>query len=76
MTIGRFDPDPEAARPEFIALRTLRDRLRQVAPPPIRLDELSMGMSHDFTIAIEEGATIVRVGSRLFGPRQSISTTE
>jgi pyridoxal phosphate enzyme (YggS family) len=71
MTIGRFDPDPEAARPEFIALRTLRDRLRHVAPAAIRLDELSMGMSHDFIIAIEEGATIVRVGSRLFGPRQS-----
>jgi len=69
MTIGRFDPDPEAVRREFIALRELRDRLRADAPPGIRLDELSMGMSHDFTIAIEEGATIVRVGSRLFGPR-------
>jgi len=70
MTIGRFDPEPEAARQEFIALRALRNRLQQQAPPAIRLDELSMGMSHDFTVAIEEGATIVRVGSRLFGPRQ------
>jgi len=69
MTIGRFDPDPEAARREFIALRALRDRLRTQAPPGIRLDDLSMGMSHDFTVAIEEGATLVRVGSRLFGSR-------
>lgn len=71
MTIGRFEPDPEAARQEFIALRELRDRLRRNMPPGIRLDELSMGMSHDFPVAIEEGATIVRVGSRLFGPRQT-----
>ncbi|MHB0936307.1 MAG: YggS family pyridoxal phosphate-dependent enzyme [Armatimonadota bacterium] len=69
MTIGRFEPEPEAARQEFIALRELRDRLRRNMPPGIRLDELSMGMSHDFPVAIEEGATIVRVGSRLFGPR-------
>jgi len=69
MTIGRFDPEPEAARQEFIALRELRDTLRRNLPPSIRLDQLSMGMSHDFTVAIEEGATIVRVGSRLFGPR-------
>jgi len=69
MTIGRFDPDPEAARREFIALRALRDRLLSEAPPGIRLDQLSMGMSQDFTVAIEEGATLVRVGSRLFGPR-------
>lgn len=69
MTIGRFDPDPEAARADFIALRELRDRLRAVTPPCMALDELSMGMSHDFAVAIEEGATIVRIGSRLFGPR-------
>lgn len=69
MTIGRFDPDPEAARSDFAALRELRDRLREQAPSSIKLDELSMGMSHDFAVAIEEGATMVRVGSRLFGPR-------
>ncbi|HOF89238.1 MAG TPA: YggS family pyridoxal phosphate-dependent enzyme [Armatimonadota bacterium] len=69
MTIGRFVPDPEAARAEFRALRELRDALRAVAPPTVELEELSMGMSHDFAVAIEEGATIVRVGSRLFGPR-------
>jgi pyridoxal phosphate enzyme (YggS family) len=69
MTIGRFSPDPEAARGDFIALRELCERLRSVAPPTIHLDELSMGMSHDFPVAIEEGATMVRIGSRLFGPR-------
>lgn len=69
MTIGRFDPEPEAARQEFITLRQLRDTLQPNLPPGIRLRELSMGMSHDFTVAIEEGATIVRVGSRLFGLR-------
>ncbi len=69
MTIGRFTPDPEAARREFRLLRELRDSLRAQAPAEISLDDLSMGMSHDFPIAIEEGATLVRVGSRLFGPR-------
>lgn len=69
MAIGRFEPDPEAARTEFQALRALRDRLAPHCPLPIRLTELSMGMSHDFPVAIEEGATMVRVGSRLFGPR-------
>ncbi len=72
MTIGRLEPDVEAARQEFIALRTLRERLVQVAPPQMDLRELSMGMSHDFLVAIEEGATMVRVGSRLFGPRQAV----
>jgi len=69
MTIGRLEPDIEAARQEFIALRMLSDRLATVAPPQVALRELSMGMSHDFSVAIEEGATMVRVGSRLFGPR-------
>jgi len=72
MTIGRLEPDAEAARQEFRALRTLRDRLAQVAPPQMDLRELSMGMSHDFPVAIEEGATMVRVGSRLFGLRHTV----
>lgn len=71
MTIGRFDPDPEAARAEFRALRDLRDALRIGAPSTIGLDALSMGMSHDFPVAIAEGATMVRVGTRLFGPRHA-----
>ncbi len=69
MTIGRLSSDKDVARADFAALRSLRDRLRTSAPPSIGLEELSMGMSHDFTVAIEEGATMVRIGSRLFGPR-------
>ena len=60
---------PEAARPWFRRLRALRDALQARAPASVRLDELSMGMSHDFEIAIEEGATMVRVGTALFGRR-------
>ena len=61
--------DPEDARPHFVALRRLRDSLlaKGVAAP--RLAQLSMGMSHDFEVAVEEGATMVRVGSAIFGSR-------
>ena len=69
MTIGRLTPEVEAARADFRALRRARDHWQNQVPEGIKLTELSMGMSHDFPIAIEEGATIVRVGSRLFGPR-------
>lgn len=58
---------PEAARPAFAALRTLAEELRARGPLP--LPELSMGMSHDYAVAVEEGATIVRVGSAIFGKR-------
>jgi hypothetical protein len=58
--------DLENARREFAALRELRDRLRPNAPAGVSLDQLSMGMSEDFEVAIAEGATLVRVGSRLF----------
>lgn len=68
MTIPPYDPDPEAARPYFIALRELRDALA-AAFPQADWSHLSMGMSHDFEVAIEEGATIVRVGTAIFGPR-------
>lgn len=69
MTIGRYEADPEAARGDFTALRLLQEQLMINCPPSIHLNELSMGMSHDFVVAIEEGATLVRVGSRLFGAR-------
>lgn len=62
---GRED-DATAVRHEFAALRELRDQLQTIAPPEINLDDLSMGMSGDFETAIEEGATIVRIGSALF----------
>jgi hypothetical protein len=61
--------DPEAARPYFTALRHLRDRLVAAGADPATMAELSMGMSHDFEVAVEEGATMVRVGSAIFGPR-------
>ena len=67
MTIPPFTEDPEQARPYFQRLRALRDEWR--ADTGIPLDELSMGMSHDLEIAIEEGATWVRVGTDLFGAR-------
>jgi PLP dependent protein len=69
MTIPPFDPDPEKSRKYFAALRRLRDRMRSVNIENIAMDELSMGMSNDFEVAIEEGATWVRVGSAIFGAR-------
>jgi hypothetical protein len=66
MAMAGLAGDEGQTRKEFASLRELRDRLRAVAPPEIELGELSMGMSRDFPIAIEEGATIVRVGSALF----------
>jgi pyridoxal phosphate enzyme (YggS family) len=61
--------DPEQARPWFRRLRVLRDELAASGVPAGRLRELSMGMSHDFEVAIEEGATMVRVGTAIFGSR-------
>jgi PLP dependent protein len=62
--------DPNDARPWFRKLVELRDGLAASGVPAARLTELSMGMSHDFEVAIEEGATIVRIGSAIFGERQ------
>lgn len=67
MTIAPYADDPEASRPHFRALREFRDRL--VGRTGLPFGTLSMGMSGDFEVAIEEGATIVRVGSALFGAR-------
>ena len=67
MAIPPWAEDPEASRPWFRQLRELRDRLEDESGHP--LPELSMGMSHDFEIAIAEGATMVRVGTAIFGPR-------
>jgi len=63
--------EPEQVRPYFTALRRLRDRLRDEAIPGVELEELSMGMTSDYETAIEEGATIVRVGTGIFGPRRT-----
>jgi pyridoxal phosphate enzyme (YggS family) len=67
MTVGAAVADPLEARPGFAALRALRDRIEPALGR--RLPELSMGMSADFEVAIEEGSTMVRIGSALFGPR-------
>lgn len=67
MTVPPYDEDPERVRPHFKRLRELRDEL--AAAHQCDLPELSMGMSHDFAIAIEEGATLVRIGSSIFGHR-------
>lgn len=67
MTVPPFRPDAEAVRPYFRALRELRDRLQDECG--VGLPNLSMGMSHDFEVAIEEGATLVRVGTAIFGHR-------
>lgn len=69
MAIPPHTPSPEAARPYFRQLAALAAASRASTPPGLRLDELSMGMSGDFEVAVEEGATLVRVGSALFGPR-------
>lgn len=68
MIIPPYDPDPERSRPYFQRLRQLLDELNQ-AIKPARLSDLSMGMSHDFEVAIEEGATIIRVGTAILGER-------
>ena len=67
MTVGRLVSTPDQARPTFVALRTLSERLGAIEP---RLGPgLSMGMSDDFEVAVEEGATVVRIGRALFGER-------
>ena len=67
MAIPPFREDPENARTFFRKLREIRDQLEQEAG--VALPELSMGMSHDYVVAIAEGATLVRIGTALFGPR-------
>ena len=66
MTIGAFAPDPETARPNFVLLRQIRDRIA-IHKPHVSI--LSMGMTNDFEVAIEEGATMIRVGTAIFGQR-------
>jgi pyridoxal phosphate enzyme (YggS family) len=69
MTVPPFTDDPEGARPCFRKLRELRNAIAARRLPGISMDQLSMGMSHDFEIAIEEGSTCVRVGTAIFGRR-------
>jgi pyridoxal phosphate enzyme (YggS family) len=69
MTVPPFVENPEATRPYFRLLRDLRDQIAQRKLPRVRMEVLSMGMSHDFEVAIEEGSTCVRVGTAIFGER-------
>lgn len=69
MTIPPFTEDPQQARPYFRRLRELRDQIAARHLPAVNLNVLSMGMSHDFEAAIEEGSTCVRVGTAIFGER-------
>ncbi|MEN6638014.1 MAG: YggS family pyridoxal phosphate-dependent enzyme, partial [Smithella sp.] len=69
MTMPPYSDNPENSRPYFQALRKLRDEISAAAIPGISMTELSMGMTDDFEVAIEEGATIIRVGRAIFGDR-------
>jgi hypothetical protein len=69
MTMGPRFGDPEDARPYFKAVKAIFDRLHQAPMPNMRMEYLSMGMSNSYRIAIEEGANIVRIGTKLFGER-------
>jgi pyridoxal phosphate enzyme (YggS family) len=69
MTVPPFTDDPQGARPYFRKLRKLRDMIAVRKLPAVAMDQLSMGMSHDFEVAIEEGSTCVRVGTAIFGER-------
>jgi PLP dependent protein len=70
MTVPPFFNAPEKARPYFKSLRNLRDKIQQTNISNVHLKELSMGMSGDYEVAIEEGATLVRIGTAIFGSRQ------
>lgn len=70
MTMGPFAGDPEDARPYFKKTKAIFDELKAVAIPNVEMKELSMGMSNSYRVAVEEGATMVRIGTRIFGERQ------
>ena len=73
MVLPPWSDDPEATRPYFRRLRQLSEELRSAAPKSVTLDQLSMGMSHDLEVAVEEGATMVRIGTAIFGQRPTKS---
>jgi pyridoxal phosphate enzyme (YggS family) len=76
MLLPPYADNPEDVRPWFRRLAALRARLRDEGVPPDRLRELSMGMSHDFEVAVQEGSTMVRVGTAIFGERRPPAGTE
>ena len=70
MTMGPMFGDPENARPYFIETRKIFDQLRSFALPGVEMRYLSMGMTNSYKVAVEEGANIVRIGTKIFGPRE------
>jgi pyridoxal phosphate enzyme (YggS family) len=70
MTMPPYFYQPEKVRPYFAALRELRNQMKKQSLPNVSLEELSMGMTGDFEVAIEEGATLVRIGTAIFGERK------
>ena len=69
MTLPPYLDDPEEVRPYFRRLKELATEIENLAIPGVEMRELSMGMSHDFEVAIEEGATMIRIGTAIFGAR-------
>lgn len=69
MTVAAFLPNPEEVRPMFRLLRELKDEIAKLNLKNVEMKHLSMGMSNDFEVAVEEGATLVRIGTAIFGPR-------
>jgi pyridoxal phosphate enzyme (YggS family) len=74
MTMGPFSDDPNDSRPSFHQVAELKDRIAREGIENVSMQHLSMGMTHDFEVAIEEGATIVRIGTAIFGTRTSAET--
>jgi pyridoxal phosphate enzyme (YggS family) len=75
MTIGPFLPDPEGSRPMFRRLRMVKEELAGMGQSNMNMRHLSMGMTGDFEVAIEEGATMIRIGTAIFGSRKRAGTT-
>jgi pyridoxal phosphate enzyme (YggS family) len=71
MAVPPFKENPEEVRPYFCTLKELQVELQRLKIPNVSLNQLSMGMTHDYPIAVQEGATIVRIGTALFGPRKA-----
>jgi PLP dependent protein len=71
MTMGPFEGDPENSRPYFRVTKALFERFQALAVPGVDMRRLSMGMSHSYRVALEEGATRVRIGTKIFGPRKT-----
>lgn len=69
MTMGPFSGDPEEARPYFIKTKALFDRLKELNLPKVEMNYLSMGMTNSYLVAVQEGANLVRIGTKIFGPR-------